>query len=104
MRNTDPVIEASDTLRAADDKFEEALSNGDQTAGDYWQDELMRLDQVFAEAIPTTAAGIRMKTEAICKALSAYDDGGELTPRGAMLARLHTETLAKAITLPRAVI
>jgi len=101
--STDPAVRATDAIARADAKFDAALERGDNDASDYWQQELMRLDMEFARAMPTTAAGTRLKAVTVSRILAQAERGDILTELGAELARLHSEAIAAAATTPRVV-
>ena len=93
---TDPVVAARAAFDRADEALEHALLRGDFGGADSCNDALIRADDVFANAVPTTDAGIRLKFAALVHALVIARGGEALTPLGADRLLLHLASLQAA--------
>jgi len=90
---TDPVVIAREAFDRADEALEHALMFGDGAAADACNDALIRADAVFATAVPTTDAGVRLKFAALTHALVIARGGDTLTRHGADKLLLHVASL-----------
>jgi len=90
---TDPVVTAREAFDRADEALEHALSFGDTAAADACNDALIKADQVFADAVPTTEAGVRLKFAELVRALVVARGGDALTRHGADMLLLHLASL-----------
>ena len=90
---SDPVVAARAAFDRADEALEHALKRGDCVDADRCNDTLIQADEVFANAVPTTEAGVRLKFAALVHGLVIARSGEVLTPRGADKLLLHLASL-----------
>jgi len=90
---SDPVVVARQAFDRADEALEHALNRGDCAEADRCNDALIQADDAFANAVPTTDAGVRLKFAALVHALVIARSGEALTPRGADKLLLHLASL-----------
>ena len=90
---SDPVVIARAALDREDEALENALNSGDCPDADRCNDALIQAEEVFANAVPTTEAGIRLKFTALVHGLVITRSGEALTSQGADRLLLHLASL-----------
>ena len=90
---SDPVVTAREAFDRADEALEHALNFGDCADADSCNDALLQAEQVFANAVPTTDAGVRLKFAALAEGLVIARGGETLTRHGADKLLLHLASL-----------
>ncbi len=90
---SDPVVAARLAFDRADEALEHALKRGDCADADTCNSALIHADDVFANAVPTTEAGVRLKFAALVNALVIARGGETLTRHGADRLLLHLASL-----------
>ena len=93
---SDPVVIARTAFDRADEALEHALKRGDSADADRCNDVLIQADEAFANAVPTTEAGVRLKFAALVHGLVIARSGESLTPRGADNLLIHLASLQVA--------
>ena len=90
---SDPVVIARAAFDRADEALEHALKRGNCADADQCNDALIQADEVFANAVPTTEAGIRLKFAALVNGLVIARSGEALSHLGADRLLLHLASL-----------
>ena len=90
---SDPVVIARVAFDRADEALEHALRRGDCRGADDCNEVLIQADEAFANAVPTTEAGVRLKFAALVHALVIARGGEVLTPQAADRLLLHLASL-----------
>ena len=90
---SDPGVTARQAFDRADEALEHALKRGDTRSADACNDALIKADDIFANAVPTTDAGVRLKFAVLVNALVIARGGEVLSPHNADRLLLHLASL-----------
>ncbi len=93
---SDPVVAARAAFNRADEALEHALNCGDMVAAGRCNDALVQAEELFANAVPTTEEGVRLKFAALSQGLVIARGGESLTRQGADRLLLHLASLQTA--------